>query len=205
MGFDPDCFCGVITSGEVTHRHLSARPDAWWAALGRRCLHFTWAARGAISLEGLGLEVTADPQEVSAWCQICQAWCPAEPRSCQIGELPPWLPRNPVPTLVPTLPHHVQADFILAHGTEALGASTDGSAAEPCSLEQMSVLLDRCTASGRRLPMVVANPDVVTVSGSELRWAGQGGIRQEPRQGVGGHGRCPTRLVAAKPVAASAA
>lgn len=66
MGFDPACFAGVVTSGEVTHRHLSQRPDAWWAALGRRCLHFTWAARGAISLEGLGLEVTDDPQQVSS-------------------------------------------------------------------------------------------------------------------------------------------
>jgi hypothetical protein len=64
MGFDPAWFAGVITSGEVTHARLSARPDAWWASLGRRCLHFTWAARGAISLEGLGLEVVTDPQQV---------------------------------------------------------------------------------------------------------------------------------------------
>ncbi|EFN54474.1 hypothetical protein CHLNCDRAFT_11074, partial [Chlorella variabilis] len=123
MGFDPACFAGVVTSGEVTHRHLSQRPDAWWAALGRRCLHFTWAARGAISLEGLGLEVTDDPQ---------------------------------------------QADFILAHGTEAVGTSVDGSGAAPCGLEGMRELLDACAARGG-VPMVVANPDVVTVAGTELR------------------------------------
>lgn len=123
MGFDPAHFCGVVTSGEVTHRHLAARPDAWWRALGRRCLHLTWAARGAISLEGLGLEVTTDPQ---------------------------------------------QADFILAHGTEALGTRADGSGAQPCSLEEMQGLLAACAARGG-MPMVVANPDVVTVSGSELR------------------------------------
>jgi hypothetical protein len=63
MGFDPTCFAGVITSGEVTHRHLSARPDAWWQGLGRCCMHLTWSARGAISLEGLGLDVTTDPHQ----------------------------------------------------------------------------------------------------------------------------------------------
>ncbi|PRW61092.1 Haloacid dehalogenase-like hydrolase superfamily isoform 1 [Chlorella sorokiniana] len=122
MGFDVSAFCGVVTSGEVTHRHLSERPDAWWQGLGRRCLHFTWGQRGAISLEGLGLEVTADPQ---------------------------------------------QAEFVLAHGTEAVGSSTDGSAAQPCSLDGMRALLEQCAP--RRLPLVVANPDVVTVAGSELR------------------------------------
>jgi hypothetical protein len=64
MGFDPACFCGVVTSGEVTHRQLVSRPDAWWGGLGRRCLHFTWGSRGAICLEGLDLEVTTDPQQV---------------------------------------------------------------------------------------------------------------------------------------------
>lgn len=123
MGFDVSAFCGVVTSGECTHRHLTERPDAWWQGLGRRCLHFTWGQRGAISLEGLGLEVTTDPQ---------------------------------------------QAEFVLAHGTEALGRSTDGSAAEPCSLDSMRTLLEQCAP--RRLPLVVANPDVVTVAGSELRW-----------------------------------
>lgn len=127
MGFDTSAFCGVVTSGEVTHRHIADRPDAWWQGLGHRCLHFTWGQRGAISLEGLGLEVTTDPQ---------------------------------------------QAEFILAHGTEALGTSTDGSAAQPCSVDGMRALLD--AAAPRRLPMIVANPDVVTVSGSELRWGGVG-------------------------------
>lgn len=58
----------AVPCSEVTHRHLAERPDDWWAGqLGRRCLHFTWAARGAISLEGLGLEVTPDPAQVSSW------------------------------------------------------------------------------------------------------------------------------------------
>ena len=127
MGFDTSCFAGVVTSGEVTHRHLSQRPDAWWAGLGRRCLHLTWGARGAISLEGLGLQVTSDPR---------------------------------------------QADFILAHGTEALGTSADGSACQPCSLERLQALLEEAAAlrrpddGGPLLPMIVANPDIVTVSGA---------------------------------------
>ena len=115
MGFDTSAFCGVVTSGEVTHRHIADRPDAWWQGLGHRCLHFTWGQRGAISLEGLGLEVTTDPQ---------------------------------------------QADFILAHGTEALGTSTDGSAAQPCSLDGMRALLD--AAAPRRLPMTRLSPPAAT-------------------------------------------
>lgn len=138
MGFPPAAFAGVVTSGEVTHTHLSARPDAWWQGLGSACLHFTWATRGAISVEGLGVAPTLDPE---------------------------------------------QADFILAHGTEALGRG-DGAPAVPASLDEMLALLARCAARERGIPMIVANPDIVTVSGSELRtmpgtlarhYAGMGG------------------------------
>ncbi|PHT48899.1 hypothetical protein CQW23_13107 [Capsicum baccatum] len=75
LGFDPSLFTGVITSGELTHQYLQRRDDAWFASLGRSCIHMTWSDRGAISLKGLGLQV-------------------------------------------------VEADFMLAHGTEALGLST---------------------------------------------------------------------------------
>ncbi len=44
----------------------------------------------------------------------------------------------------------------------------DGSGASPCSLEGMRELLDAC-AEGNKPPMVVANPDIVTVAGTELR------------------------------------
>lgn len=131
LGFDPAWFEGAVTSGEVTHRHLADRPDAFFQALGTRCLHFTWASRGAISLAGLGLEVTLDPEE---------------------------------------------AQFVLAHGTEALGtpasagAGGEDAAAQapvPTSLDEMVELLRRCAVRG--LPLVVANPDIVTVDGSQLR------------------------------------
>ena len=122
MGFDSAAFAGVVTSGEVTHAGLAARSSEPFASLGQRCLHITWAARGSISLAGLGLHVVTDPGA---------------------------------------------AEFVLAHGTEALGTANDGSQAEPCSMEALYQLLEQCAARG--LPMVVANPDLVTVSGNELR------------------------------------
>ncbi|MBA0818834.1 hypothetical protein Gohar_021995, partial [Gossypium harknessii] len=51
LGFDPSLFMGAITSGELTHQYLQRRGNAWFAALGRSCIHMTWSDRGAISLE----------------------------------------------------------------------------------------------------------------------------------------------------------
>ena len=162
-------------AGEVTHRHLRDRPGPWWQqAVGRRCLHFTWAARGAISLEGLGLEVTQDPQQV----RFADVGSGHSRHALPTGEgqrassadatsvlLPCYLTLS---RLFPACPPALQAEFILAHGTEALGVGADGSSVQPCSLGAMRALLGRCAACGG-LPMIVANPDVVTVSGSELR------------------------------------
>lgn len=94
---------------------LATRPDAWWQALGTRCIHITWSSRGAISLDGLGLTLTTDPAE---------------------------------------------ADFILAHGTEAVGLP-GGGATRDASLDQLAELLQHCAAQGRDIPMIVANPDLV--------------------------------------------
>jgi ribonucleotide monophosphatase NagD (HAD superfamily) len=58
MGFQADWFAGAVTSGEMTHQYLVTRPTPWWQQLGTRCIHLTWATRGAISLDGLGLEVS---------------------------------------------------------------------------------------------------------------------------------------------------
>ena len=44
-----------MTSGEITHQELLTRDDPVFAAMGRKCLHFTWSSRGAIPLDGLGL------------------------------------------------------------------------------------------------------------------------------------------------------
>lgn len=62
-----------------------------------------------------------------------------------------------------------EADFILAHGTEALGLSDAG---DPLivSLDEIKALLERAVMSGRGAPpMIVANPDFVTVEGTNLR------------------------------------
>ncbi|KAG1680807.1 hypothetical protein FOA52_008140 [Chlamydomonas sp. UWO 241] len=117
MGFDPAWFEGAVTSGDMAHEALFSRPTEWWRALGSKCLHFTWSSRGKISLEGLGLTVTASPSE---------------------------------------------ADFILAHGTEGVGQA-GGAPTVDASLEEMRAMMR--FAAGRRIPMVVANPDLVTVDG----------------------------------------
>ncbi|BFG40359.1 hypothetical protein CerSpe_266330 [Prunus speciosa] len=120
LGFDPSLFVGAITSGELTHQNLQRRDDAWFAALGKSCIHMTWSARGAISLEGLGLQVVENVQD---------------------------------------------AEFILVHGTEALGLPSGD--ALPMKLEELESILEQCAA--KHIPMVVANPDFVTVEARALR------------------------------------
>ncbi|CAB4319265.1 unnamed protein product [Prunus armeniaca] len=71
LGFDPSLFVGAITSGELTHQNLQRRDDAWFAALGKSCIHMTWSARGAISLEGLGLQVVENVQDAEfIWSMV---------------------------------------------------------------------------------------------------------------------------------------
>lgn len=119
LGFDSSIFAGAITSGELTHQNLQRRDDSWFAFLGRSCIHMTWNERGAISLEGLGLQVVEDVHEAS---------------------------------------------FILAHGTEAIGLCS--GATLPMKLEGLEKILEECAA--RKIPMVVANPDFVTVEARVL-------------------------------------
>jgi len=130
MGFPIDAFCGVITSGEVTHDAFKTRQTQFWQSR-KKCIHITWGARGAISLENLGIDVTLDPDE---------------------------------------------ADCIIAHGTEALGTEATGTEAIPTSLEEIKTILTACAKRKvnqndelSSIPMIVANPDVVTVQGTELR------------------------------------
>lgn len=58
-----------------------------------------------------------------------------------------------------------EADFILAHGTEAV-ALPDGST-QDMGLEQLLALTQQCAdvakQRGKELPMIVANPDLVRV------------------------------------------
>ena len=59
-----------------------------------------------------------------------------------------------------------EADFILCHGTEAFGQQNAESV--DMSLENMKRMLKACTEQPKVMPMIVANPDVVTVSGDLL-------------------------------------
>lgn len=53
----------------------------------------------------------------------------------------------------------------MAHGTEALGLPSGDSL--PASLEELNKVLEQCAA--KKIPMVVANPDFVTVEARALR------------------------------------
>lgn len=61
----------------------------------------------------------------------------------------------------------LEAEFILAHGTEALG-SAQGTAV-PMPLEEMENLLLEASKRPNPPPMIVANPDLVTVEERDLR------------------------------------
>ena len=143
MGFKREWFSGAVTSGEVAHRLLEARKrreeegeeeiggkeaavvlDEQGAALdvarlGRRCFHVTWGARGAVSVDGLGLELVDSPEV---------------------------------------------ADFILAHGTEAIGGSLGSSPIELGALRK--ILEQAARKNGQNVPLLCANPDIVTVNGA---------------------------------------
>lgn len=58
------------------------------------------------------------------------------------------------------------ADFILAHGTEAIGLES-GNGAKKMELEKLEQILEN--AVDKRIPMIVANPDHVTVEARALR------------------------------------
>lgn len=58
-----------------------------------------------------------------------------------------------------------EAQFVLAHGTEALGLPSGDTL--PMALEELNNVLEQCAA--KKIPMVVANPDFVTVEARALR------------------------------------
>ena len=57
------------------------------------------------------------------------------------------------------------ADFVLAHGTEAIGLPSGN--ALPMDLRDLELVLQACSKKG--IPMIVANPDFVTVEARALR------------------------------------
>ena len=59
-----------------------------------------------------------------------------------------------------------EAGFILAHGTECLGRG-DGQEPVPITAEEVRSLLRE--AANQQIPLLIANPDIVTVDQSDLR------------------------------------
>lgn len=62
MGFDPDLYASVVTSGETVYRGLRDRADAFYAGLGRRYLMFAWDDNRGI-VEGLDYEEVRDVED----------------------------------------------------------------------------------------------------------------------------------------------
>lgn len=58
------------------------------------------------------------------------------------------------------------ADFILAHGTEAISLASGGGV-KPMELGKLEQILENAVEKG--IPMIVANPDLVTVEARALR------------------------------------
>ncbi|GLU17923.1 hypothetical protein SLE2022_342680 [Rubroshorea leprosula] len=57
-----------------------------------------------------------------------------------------------------------EAEFVLVHRTEALGLPSGNIC--PVSLEDLEKILEQCAS--KRIPMIVANPDSVTIEASAL-------------------------------------
>ncbi|CAL5336943.1 unnamed protein product [Camellia sinensis] len=198
LGFDPSMFLGAITSGELTHQYLQRRSDDWFAALGRSCIHMTWSDRGAISLEYslvLKMKETSVARELGfnfaklleiATHLLMKLSCYQSGRNCsssswrhvihpydtriQVERKKMWqCHANPCASGdglgLQVVENVEEAEFILAHGTEALGLSSGTTF--PMKLEDLEKILEQCAA--KNIPMVVANPDFVTVEARALR------------------------------------
>jgi len=205
LGFDPDWFEGVITSGEITHARLNARnetrsssteklaaagsesdaeTDEAFGELGDRCLHFTWSTRGPVALDGIEGLVTVDAESFLERVEEKEA--ARERRKEQAGGAFETNESNETvanaddanandakarATRDEKCPKDDEVgavDFLLAHGTECVNGAGESdeeraltSADTP--IEEMKTLLT--AAAKESLPLVVANPDLVTVGG----------------------------------------
>ena len=70
-------------------------------------------------------------------------------------------------SLAQVVDNPADADFVLAHGTEAIG-QPHGAEPQDATMQHINALLQSCAKQQVPPPMVVANPDIVTVSGSDL-------------------------------------
>jgi HAD superfamily hydrolase (TIGR01459 family) len=64
MGLDRALYDGIISSGEISWRHLRHRGDPWFARLGARCVHIG-PERDLSVVEDGAAEIVADPAQAS--------------------------------------------------------------------------------------------------------------------------------------------
>lgn len=169
LGFDPSFFTGAITSGELTHQSLQRsliyhpnHPSSlllFFSLLTKKCL----------------VNRRDDP------------WFAALGRRCIHIT---WKDRGAISLEgldLSVVENVEEADFVLAHGTEAIGLPSGG--VSPMPLDELEKILEKSAA--RKLPMIVANPDYVTVEanafhimpgtlaakyeelGGEVKWMGK--------------------------------
>jgi len=62
MELDRALYDGIISSGEISWRHLSRRTDPWFAGLGARCIH-VGPERDRSVVEDGAAEIVTDPRE----------------------------------------------------------------------------------------------------------------------------------------------
>ena len=214
LGFDPDWFEGVITSGEITHARLNARNvtrssstdelaaagsesdaetetprlgekpekdslDEAFGELGDRCLHFTWSTRGPVALDGIEGLVTVDAEsflerveEKEAAAERKEETNETNETVANAGDANANDAKERATRVDETFGLKDDSlgavDFLLAHGTECVNGAGESdeeraltSADTP--IEEMKTLLT--AAAKESLPLVVANPDLVTVGG----------------------------------------
>jgi len=149
MGFDPTWFEGVVTSGEIAHD-----------ALARRSCAASSESSPPSSPSSSPLSTTIAPAFETLGGTRCVHFTWSSRGAIALDGAGPLV----------TVADVRDADFILAHGTEAVnapGASDaerfENGGARDVSLDAMYEMLE--AAAERNLPMVVANPDLVTVGG----------------------------------------
>lgn len=144
MGFDADAFAGAMTSGHVA--------EAFLLGDGRAASGETRFARLASMIDRIG---------ATRRVRVAHATWSARGNvtlGAAFGE------RFEV-VAVREAADADGCDFVLAHGVEAFGRG-DGEKEMPVSEREMRAMIER--AAVLKLPLCVANPDVVTVSGDEL-------------------------------------
>jgi ribonucleotide monophosphatase NagD (HAD superfamily) len=157
MGFSATAFRGAMTSGEVARRFATRDADDWrtekTTAMGDNFRRLRRAIDGARSegrraraahLTWSARGAITLGEETNARIEIVDVSSADDAGDANAIE---------------------RVDFVLAHGTEAIGRG-DGKPCETVDEETMRALVERAAAA--KVPLCVANPDFVTVSGETL-------------------------------------